>query len=199
MSDFYSSFITESFRRDIQSGYVTQNDVSKLISENKLTPEQAEVVLELMPALAGMKNLAKSGFQGAKNFGQQVGQRMGNAASQVSNKVGQMGQNIKNTYNQGRDQQVKVNAFNQFKKVWDGYTSTSLKNLYKVFGDNPQIVEAIGAIQQWANYIEQNVNAPQQQQQQQQPVQQQQVQQQQVQQPQQQVRRQRQQRPRRQA
>jgi hypothetical protein len=179
MNDYYSEFIKEAYRKDILSGYVTKEHILQAITENTLSDEQKEVVLELMPALAGMRNLAQSGIQGAKNFGQKLAQGASNVASNVSNKVAQAGQNIKNTYNQGKEQQMRVNAIKNFKQTWDNYMSRSLKSMAQTFGNTPDVINAITNMQQWANYLEKVAMQPQQQQQQQQQPQQQQPQQQQ--------------------
>ena len=178
--NYHNAIVTENFEREILAGHITQADVIKMIEENKLSAEEAQIVLELMPALAGLGNLAKTAGsaigKGAKNFGQSIANKVNTVGSNIKQGV----QNVQNTYQQGKNLQMQKNALQQFQSTWNNTASRSLKGLAQSFQNNVDITKAVASIQQWANYLEQIVTkaiqgpAQQQPAQQQQPVAQQQ-------------------------
>lgn len=182
--NYHNAIVTENFEREILAGHITQADVIKMIEENKLSAEEAQVVLELMPALAGLGNLAKTAGsalgKGAKNFGQAIANKVNTVGSNIKQGVQQGVQNVQNTYQQGKNVQMQKNALKQFQSTWDNTMSRSLKGVAQTFANDADITKAVASIQQWANYLEQlitkTIQGPTQQQQpaQQQPVAQQQ-------------------------
>lgn len=172
--NYHNAIVTENFEREILAGHITQEDVIKMIKENKLSAEEAQIVLELMPALAGLGNLAKTAgsaiSKGAKNFGQSIANKVNTVGSNIKQGV----QNAQNTYQQGKNVQIQKNALQQFQSTWNNTASRSLKGLAQSFQDNADITKAVASIQQWANYLEQIVTKAIQGPTQQQPAQQQQ-------------------------
>jgi len=155
--NYHNAIVTENFEREILAGHITQADVIKMIEENKLSAEEAQIVLELMPALAGLGNLAKTAGsaigKGAKNFGQAIANKVNTVGSNIKQGV----QNVQNTYQQGKNLQMQKNALQQFQSTWNNTASRSLKGLAQSFQNDADITKAVASIQQWANYLEQIV------------------------------------------
>lgn len=62
----YESSMQDNFERQILSGYLTEAKLKVMIENNQLTEQQLKVVEELVPALSGLKNVAKGAVQGLK-------------------------------------------------------------------------------------------------------------------------------------
>jgi hypothetical protein len=106
---YEQSLYSDQFRRDVERGVYTEQQLISMIENNQLNEYQIQVLQELSPVLGGIGNTLKQGFQGAKNL--------------VKNTV----QGTKNAYNAGVEQTKQANNQRAQAKLWQQFDQSVQK------------------------------------------------------------------------